>query len=456
VREKKTPQRHGPSWQTILVILGVAAIWVAPGMFLNTDGGNSGAYGSYSGPVLPLTAVSGGEGLEVKRHVDFDFSTYEGYVPSPIHEGEAAVTDTYRLTNPTQQEITVQLAYPYEGSFIGERKYTPAITVDGTAAEAALFPSLDDGNAVFRADDFEGLKKLMQETDYLAQALAPPPEWDIPVKVYHFTDITYQGDQEYPYIFLTMDFTIPEGASVWVLHFDALRTEEETVSLWFRDDLDDRDGAYLFVMNGDIENMTFGGNLGHNITQNSALTDVTCEYECYEAGFGELIWQFAWSYDYWATEKYHANPGLVTPEILYRDAMKRVEESMGQHYDGYSGAVVSVVEDAFYRNMTDSRLMYWVFDVEIPAGETVEVEAKYHQEASTDIGGPKKKREGYDMATRLGSSLDFTAQSAGITGSEFVEILRQNFGFQPEKGITEVALDLNVERYYLEVMVKEG
>jgi len=136
--------------------------------------------------------------------------------------------------------------------------------------------------------------------------------------------------------------------------------------------------------------------------------------------------------------------------------MKRVEESMGQHYDGYSGAVVSVVEDAFYRNMTDSRLMYWVFDVEIPAGETVEVEAKYHQEASTDIGGPKKKREGYDMATRLGSSLDFTAQSAGITGSEFVEILRQNFGFQPEKGITEVALDLNVERYYLEVMVKEG
>ena len=92
--------------------------------------------------------------------------------------------------------------------------------------------------------------------------------------------------------------------------------------------------------------------------------------------------------------------------------------------------------------------------VTIPAGETVEVEAKYHQEASTDFHGAKQDRDGYDLATRLGSSLDFTEQSAAIKGWEFIEILRQNFGFRPNKGITEVTLDPDVERYYLEVTGK--
>lgn len=449
------PKRHGPSWQTILIILGAAAAWVAIGMFLNTDGGNSGEYGSYSGPVLPLTAVSGGEGLEAARHVDFDFAPYENYVPSHVDEGEIIVTDTYQLTNPTDETKTVRLSYPYEGKLDDERKYTPTITIDGTEAEATLYPAVDEGTAIFRASDFEDYQKLMTETDYFAQATAEAPKLDIPVKVYHFTDITYHGEA-YPYIFLTVEFKIPEGANVWVNHFDLLSSdsEKDTHSVWFQDDLDERDGAYLFVVGGDVEDLTFGGNLGHNVTKTSTLTNVTCEYEIYETTFEELIWELAQKYDYWAVHDDSPNPGLVTPEILYREGLKRMEEKVGREYDGISWAV-SVVEDAFYETITDPRLQYWVFEVTIPAGETVEVEAAYHQEASTDIGGPKKKREGYDMATRLGSNLNFTALSASISNSDYIEILRQNFGFNLKKNITRVDLDLNTPRYYLDVMVKE-
>ena len=457
MREKKMPKRHGPSWQTILAIVGAAAAYVAVGLFLNPAGGNSGAYSRYFGPVLPLTAVSGGEALEAQRHVEFDFSTYENYTPTALREGEAIVTDTYRLTNPGDSDVTARLVYPYEGRFNDERKYTPTLTVDGEAVEAELFASLDEQQEIFRAQDFTQYRERMEANDFFAQAVSQPPVLDIPVKVYHFTDITYLGQQEYPYIFLTMEFSIPEGANVWVNHFDVLSSDSEKGkhSIWFQDNLDDRDGAYLFVMNGDIEELTFGGNLGHNVTQTSALTDVAYEYETYETTFAELVWELARKYDYWADREDYPNPGLITPESLYRDAMKRMADEVGQGYNGISGAAVSVVEEWFYKTVTQTRLLYWVFDVTVPAGETVELEATFHQEASSDTSGSKKMREGYDLATRLGSSLDFTALSASIANAEYIDIIRQNFGFQPEKGITRVDLDLNEERYYLEVMVKE-
>lgn len=455
MRENKGPRRRGPSWQTILIILGAVALWIGFGMLVNPDGGSSGSYFSYSGPVLPLNAVSGGEELEVVRNVDFDFAPYEEYVPSPLWGGEVIITDSYRLINPGGSDVTARLVYPYEGRFNDERKFTPTLTVDGADAQAELFASLDEAGEIYRAQDFGEYQKRMTATDYFAQATAEAPKLDIPVKVYHFTDITYHGE-EYPYIFLTVEFKIPEGVSVWVNHFDVLSSDSEkgTHTVWFQDDLDERDGAYLFVVGGDVENLTFGGNLGHNVTKTSALNNVTCEYETYETTFEALVWELAQKYDYWADHDDSPNPGLITPEILYRDAMKRMEDKVGQAYDGVSWGV-SVVEDAFYKAIGETRLLYWVFDVTIPAGETLTVEAQYHQEASTEFGGPKKKRDGYDMATQLGSALAFTAQSASISNGEFIEIIRQNFGFVLEKNITSVDLDLEKGHYYLDVCVRE-
>ena len=455
MRAKKMPKRHGPSWQTILLIVAGAAVWLGLGMVLNTDGSGSGEYSSYYGPVLPLTATSGGENLEVQRHVDYDFSTYENYTPNIWGDGEAIVTDTYRLTNPGDKDVTARLVYPYEGRFCDERKYTPTITVEGQEIKGQLLASVDEGQEIFRAREFEEYQQRMTGYDFYAEALQEPPKADIPVKVYHFTDITYHGE-DYPYIFLTLEFSIPEGVGVWVNHFDVLHSEtmEGPHEIWFQDDLDERDGAYLFTVGGDIEDLTFGGNLGHNVTETSALTNVTYEYETYETTFGELLWELAQKYDYWAVYEDEPDPGLITPELLYREAMKRIGEEAAQPYDGVSWAV-SVVEDAFDSVITETRLLYWVFDLTIPAGGSADVEASFHQEANTDFGGPKKRRHGYELATRLGSELNFTYLSAGISNGEAVEILRQNFGFDLKKNITRVELDPEEERYYLEVAVKE-
>ena len=59
------------------------------------------------------------------------------------------------------------------------------------------------------------------------------------------------------------------------------------------------------------------------------------------------------------------------------------------------------------------------------------------------------------MVTELGSNLSFTKQTAMISNIESIEIIEQNFGFDPENGITVVELDLTEPHYYLEVREKE-
>ena len=57
--------------------------------------------------------------------------------------------------------------------------------------------------------------------------------------------------------------------------------------------------------------------------------------------------------------------------------------------------------------------------------------------------------------TRLGSNLDFTEQRAALENTDNIQIERQNFGFDLEKGVTEVTLDLETEHYYLEIQAKD-
>ena len=53
--------------------------------------------------------------------------------------------------------------------------------------------------------------------------------------------------------------------------------------------------------------------------------------------------------------------------------------------------------------------------------------------------------------TALGSCLTCTEQRATLEDRGFIEIVRQNFGFNLEAGIRTVLLDMSGPHYYLEV-----
>ena len=100
---------------------------------------------------------------------------------------------------------------------------------------------------------------------------------------------------------------------------------------------------------------------------------------------------------------------------------------------------------------TDGRVIYFSFDVTIPAGGSITVEAGMPKDASMDYVGKDKGKDGFDMATKLGSNLNFTEQTASICRFEEIEIIAQNFGFDLENGVTKVTLDLNQDHYWLQV-----
>ena len=101
------------------------------------------------------------------------------------------------------------------------------------------------------------------------------------------------------------------------------------------------------------------------------------------------------------------------------------------------------------------RIFYAVFEADVRPGDVLT--ASLRKEASFDYHCANTKNKGlngYDMVTRLGSTIDFTYQTAEIVNFDDCEIVNQNMGFDIKKGITKAELDMDTEHYYLEVRAK--
>lgn len=113
-----------------------------------------------------------------------------------------------------------------------------------------------------------------------------------------------------------------------------------------------------------------------------------------------------------------------------------------------------MLEDIISETKNLKRVFYLEFPVTIHAGETVSVTAAMHKKPSFDFACSGSKNvgvQGYDMVTRLGSNLHFSGLTAELVNTKLINIVRQNFAFDPSAGITKVTLDPFVEHYYLEI-----
>lgn len=445
-KRSRTPRkRPDMTWLAFITFICCGSLLL--GVFMNTDGGSSGEFTYYVGPVLPMTSLNGAEGVDVTRAVDFDFTPYQtGKEYTHRAVGGAGITDTYTLTNTTGETKMLELVYSFQGSFIDEPEEFPTITVDGQSIQPTLYPSVDSEQYIWHAQNFEDFSQIVSEQDFLGTALENPDKMEIPVTAYHFTDLAYESTEVASYPMLTLKFSTDENTRVWTWIADSIGTD----FLMFRVD---RGEAWVFTMGGALQNTEIVGNKGYNIYEGSALEDVTYQLESYGTTLGDVIHQFAFEYDYWAIEgnDYCPNPGCVTPEILAEGVIKRFPSNT----DAIPYGVTQSLQGLFNETITEHRMMYQVFPVELEPGQTVTVEVTYVQEPSSDNSGPKYKREGFELATRLGSDLNFTALSSSLSNLGALELSEQNFGFDPDKGITEVDLDLNEERYYLEVRIKK-
>ena len=187
-----------------------------------------------------------------------------------------------------------------------------------------------------------------------------------------------------------------------------------------------------------------------------------------DAAYGELIsyestlydMLMAFTHEFYEFEIYE-NAGseqCVVPRDMYLNEVIRALTEYGilsdSPKDRYSSGWLM---ELFYEVNIYQRVLYEYFSVTVPAGGSVQVDVSMLKEASFDFdcaGTDNAGISGFDAASTLGSSLSLASFSANIEDRDIVNIARQNFGFNLEKGVKHVNLDPSVEKYYLEVIRK--
>lgn len=490
--------RFGAIAAVLAVVIGLGA-----GVFSGTIpwliGGNAGGGGTdgsqvfdiYAGPVFPLTTVEGGEGLTAERTITYDFKGWMAGDPDHPYYG-LPVTDSYALTNPTVEDKTVTLLYPFAAYPYELERYQPTLTIDGIEADAALLtgkyselgspgrpgglPSLDD------PESWDDYRTLLSDGRYQASATGSWPNLShVPVTVYEVTNPWVEasagnkGDDNYnPNIHAEMELDYskttvlscgfnsychdPDGGTAR-FGFDAPQPPTEGSSTdpgfyeWER-----KQCHYLIVMGEPLDNFRLVGVSTGGPESTDYLewdTEIGADLRQYETNLESALCTAAEPL-YYGRDWDGIADNVETPSEfeLYFGLLKDCLLDAGLML-----SAPEVQYDLFYQleNVevwAYQRVFYLEAEVTIPAGGSFTVETQMFKKPSQNHQCHSRRDRdlyGYDLVTRLGSNLSFTVQTAKAVNTEGVEIVRQNFGFDWENDVDTVELDLDQEHYYLEL-----
>ena len=455
------------------------------------SGANEGpVYMSYAGPVFPLSLSEADEDISARRDIYFDFSPYKsctetgpdgkgGELSYETYRSECLVTDSFRLDNRSGRDKTMTLLYPFAASLNSSSDVRPVVTVNGALTESEWHigpcsqvtrPDTNDSSKdepVNLSDpgSWEDYRDLI-DGGYQESSFDSFTELDQPVTVYEIKDIYGKESEKAPAPYLNMEFEPDFSRTTFLTFgFNGFTASKETGECSFGTFIPQAgsvhygQSTYLIVLGKDIESYRL-----------KAYTDGACETELDNAG-GQVI-RYETTLDTviaelsdlylkeYATVIYGSDESSLLAELSPEEFKGLVSELI---YDrcllsGSRGDLTSdwMLEDLFSSAQSMTRIMYLSFQVTVPAGGSISVSADMTKKASMDFTGDRMWRNGYDMVTSLGSVIPFTRESASLSGSEYIDIIRQNFGFDPENGIDHVDLDLNEPRYYIEVQKKDA
>lgn len=528
-------QRRHP-WRRLLAAAACLAV-ICGGAYLAGTlrmGGRAGAGGSghseastfmsYAGPVFPLTTAEEPSSITAERNITLDFAPW---IPAWLSNEEMLadrtwlteaerqealaqydelypeggrwrssddilVTDAYTLANPSQEDQTVTLLYPFATSLNDLGRLTPTLTLDGSELETALhvgaysggFEGVWDGTIVGDpegsvnldyADSWEDYKNLLSDGTYLANALGVGPDVSgIPVTVYKFTDpYGPLKDEEagVPNPSLQVGFDLDYSrTAVLTWGFDSGNFDRENGTMIQGFSIPQpgeqgygEDVYCLLVLGEDIQNMTTGGYVtGGADPDTEPLEGCGVTVERYESDLDTMLREIlapVWQELRQNTYEQDGAELDVDFETWYRAVLEYLlaygilSPSGAERYG--AGWLEDIVGDVD----TIDRVCWLEAEITIPAGDSVTLSASMTKEASYDFYCAHTENQGvkgYDLVTALGSTLDFTGQTASLVNTENIEIVRQNFGFDLEAGITEVALDPAEPHYYLEIRARNG
>ncbi len=477
----------------LLLVVGRTVLYSIP--FGGSAGGERGhsegsVFMSYAGPVFPLTLSEDSE-ITAVRNIDFDFSpytpikkehkTHDGEIKSyMVHDSQIVVRDDYILTNLSDQEIRVDGIYPFAGAMSDDGDILPVITVNGLKTDAVLNPGPytggfqgtygNDGaeeNETFNLayiNSWQGYKALLTGGEYMERAFDEFPYFDQKVAVYEFSNISAdheKGVNPTLNIEFNMDF---DKSIIFTYGFNGGRLDynnnyaarhfsvpEETNSNYGMP-------RYLIVMGDDIDDYIVQGYPDGGCEEGQEIEGIWADIDRYETTLGQALWNITEVYNkYYEYEDKRVLMGTVSHEVQYGLAKELLEDYGILSEEPMDRYDIGMLEDIFSEAREMDRVFYLSFELFIPAGESITLEANMVKEGSFDYygsGSDNMDTDGYDMVTRLGSNISFTEDTASIQDHGLIDIIRQNFGFDLEKGVRKVILDPAEERYYMEISPK--
>ncbi|MBQ3126783.1 MAG: hypothetical protein IJC15_06900 [Clostridia bacterium] len=449
-------------------------------------GGNTGrTYMSYAGPIFPLTTLEEAA-LTAEREVVYDFSPYTDYADTYEdsrgemqthlrYEDEVIVTDSYTLSNPTAADLTLTAVYPFAADLRCNLDRIPTLTCSGETVDAALYigPYSGGFTAVHGdearggrynlagASSWEDYAALLASGEYLADAMAALPALEQTVVVYEIsqpicTDTeasnpTLNFETEIDYSRTTvLTYGMnggrhdPEGGHL-ARHFSIPEEWEPQYGK----------SVYLLVLGEDLTDYRLQGYADGGCDEGEEI-EASATVTRYEATLREMLLQFGEDYLDFSKDHSDAVEADCLLDIIGLDTFIGLCGEMMYSFGVFSDDpaeryTFNDIESYFSETGSMGRVIYLALPLTVPAGETVTLTAVMHKDASIDFVGSRQGRDGYDLVTQLGSKLEFTAQYAAIASAELIEIIEQNFGFDPSAGITRVALDPAQPHYWMDV-----
>ena len=473
------------------------------------EGGST--FMSYAGPVFPLTALESSDGVTAQRDVKLDFAPWAAAWVSNEEElakrddlsGEQLarlaadlaelypeggryersnsilVTDSYTLTNTTESDVALTLLYPFASSLNDLEQALPTLTVDGAQAETRLHIGSYSGGFqpaygsesqeqlnLLQLDSWEQYKALLEDGAYLERALGEFPDFTgIPVTVYRFTNPWGEPGEstDVPNPTLRVEFSLDYSQTIvlsYGFHAGSYDQEGGAMGLAFsipqpgERSYEQAEPYYLIVLGEDITGLETSAYVTGGWDTRERLDDFGVTMERYETDLDTILRQVAglifdqrfpaYSADAAGSLDFETFYGLYCDYLLSYGPLAP-DGGIARYDNGWLESLDVLAVD---------RVNYVEATVTIPAGESVTVTAVLEKQPSFDYYCAHTENQGvygYDLVTRLGSTLTFTGQTATLEGRGQVEIVRQNFGFDLENGVNKVELELDTEHYYLEV-----
>ena len=444
-------------------------------------GGGSGSfygYMSYSGPVLPVSVLSNAGVISAVRDITFGFSRFSSTDPL-YYRNYSSISDNYILTNDTEDDIVVEMAYPFIGNFLNYNSLLPVVTLNNSVLETKLAAGAytggftgsmpGDGLALNlkQVSSWEGYAEVLADGGYLNRALGNAPGLNQLVTVYEFSNARADHSAAVaPTVAakFTLDF-----ARTRVLTYSFNGADWDNANGFMRQSFFvPREGFprydrsfYLIATGDDIGDLVIQGYQNGGCYAGEEI-DVTVDVTRYEMELGDALARIlsdfmettyenlvsGAGYDVSGGSLDMAMPGKAVAESLLEFGM--LSENAVARYSMGMSDFWYFFSDVFVMD----RIFYLTFDVSIKAGDSVRLNVDMVKPGSFSFyadGTGEKGVFGYDMMVMPGDGLMYENVTANISDVGNIEIVRQDFGFDIADNNLSVSLNPDTPHYFLEV-----